>query len=97
MTLSWFLFALVYLRRSLVEESESFPCRIIKINLWSYSLTQGQGPRIYRDAHDPRILPVVITWLRHYSIDDLPLIWNVVRGDMRLVGPRACPITIARC
>jgi lipopolysaccharide/colanic/teichoic acid biosynthesis glycosyltransferase len=51
----------------------------------------ARDPRIYRDARDPRILPVVGTLLRRYSIDELPQIWNVVRGDMGLVGPRALP------
>ena len=52
---------------------------------------EARDPRIYRDARDPRILPVVGTFLRRYSIDELPQIWNVVRGDMGLVGPRALP------
>ncbi len=51
----------------------------------------ARDPRIYRDARDPRILPVVGRLLRRYSIDELPQIWNVVRGDMSLVGPRALP------
>ncbi len=51
----------------------------------------AKDPRIYREAGDPRILPVVGTLLRRYSIDELPQIWNVVRGDMSLVGPRALP------
>jgi exopolysaccharide biosynthesis polyprenyl glycosylphosphotransferase len=72
-----------YKFRSMVSDAE-----VLKEDLRARN--QRQGP-IFKIDDDPRVTRIGRI-LRRFSLDELPQLWNVVRGEMSLVGPRPHPI-----
>ena len=62
------------------------PFNIIKFRSMVQHAEQHNSPQLTRDD-DPRVTRVG-RFLRKYRIDELPQFWNVIKGDMSIVGPR---------
>jgi lipopolysaccharide/colanic/teichoic acid biosynthesis glycosyltransferase len=62
------------------------PFRIYKVRTMAHNC-ESQSGVCWAKANDPRITPVG-KFLRATHLDELPQLWNVLKGDMSLVGPR---------
>jgi exopolysaccharide biosynthesis polyprenyl glycosylphosphotransferase len=73
----------MYKFRTMVQDAEARQVHLECMN-------DAQGP-VFKIRRDPRITRVGAL-LRRTSLDELPQLWNVLRGDMSLVGPRPLPV-----
>ena len=80
-------FTIYKFRTMYTDNDDSEQRRLMREQLTAETPPDGGKPGIYKLAHDPRITPVGRI-LRQLSIDELPQLLNVVRGEMSLVGPR---------
>jgi exopolysaccharide biosynthesis polyprenyl glycosylphosphotransferase len=77
-----------YKFRSMCENAEQLKAGVEHLN--------ARDSVVFKIPDDPRLTPVG-RYLRKFSIDEWPQLWNVLRGDMSLVGPRpAIPSEVER-
>jgi len=69
----------IYKFRTMVSNAEQLKATLMEMN-------ESDGPA-FKIKHDPRITPVG-RFLRKTGLDELPQLFNVLKGEMSLIGPR---------
>jgi len=70
----------LYKFRSMVKDAHQLKAKLLAYN------ERADGP-LFKMSHDPRVTRLG-AWLRLWSLDELPQLWNILIGQMSLVGPR---------